>query len=202
MMTFQNLNRKTHIYLGLFFLLFVWLFALSGLILNHGNWKFTSFWEEREETTEEFQLPESSMNSISEQTILNYFQLTGEVRIQKQTPELLEIRIESPGIVNDIHIDLPHGKGTRKQLKYNAWGKLRGLHTFNGVNKDQPSDSPNWWITATWRFAMDIVAIGLIIICITSWIMWFKVRNEFKLGYATVVISFLFAGYFVFLGIF
>ena len=201
-MTFQTLNRKTHIYLGLFFLLFVWLFALSGLILNHGGWKFTSFWEEREETIEEFQLPESLLNSITEQNILNHFQLTGEVRVQKQTPELLDLRVESPGIVNDIHIDLTNGKGTRKQLKYNAWGKLRGLHTFNGVNKDQLSNSPNWWITAAWRFSMDVIAIGLILVCFTSWIMWIKVRNEFKLGYATILISFLLAGYFVFLGVF
>ena len=28
-------NRKGHYYLGLYFLLFLWLFALTGLLLNH-----------------------------------------------------------------------------------------------------------------------------------------------------------------------
>jgi hypothetical protein len=36
-------NRKLHYYLGLYFLFFVWLFALSGLLLNH-SWTFAGFW--------------------------------------------------------------------------------------------------------------------------------------------------------------
>lgn len=201
-MNFQRLNRKTHIYLGLFFLLFVWLFAFSGLILNHGGWKFASFWEEREETTEEFHLPHEVLQSKSINSITDYLRLTGEARVQRQSTELLELRVESPGMVNDIHVDLRQGNGTRKQLKYNVWGKLRGLHTFNGVNNGKPSDSPNWIITNIWRYSMDAIAIGLILTCLTSWIMWFKVRQEYKLGYVTIAVSFILAGYFVFLGFF
>ena len=49
---FKNLNywsRKFHIHLALFLLLFIWLFSFSGLLLNHGKWKFASFWDERKE---------------------------------------------------------------------------------------------------------------------------------------------------------
>ena len=35
---FEKWNRKIHIYLGLFLLLFLWLFSISGLFMNHPKW--------------------------------------------------------------------------------------------------------------------------------------------------------------------
>ena len=37
---FTYWNRKFHIYLGLYFLLFLGLFAISGLVLNNTGWSF------------------------------------------------------------------------------------------------------------------------------------------------------------------
>src|SRR5436309_6589862 len=31
-------NRRLHYYLGLYFLLFIWLFSFTGLLLNHPRW--------------------------------------------------------------------------------------------------------------------------------------------------------------------
>ena len=44
-------NRKLHYYLGLYFLFFLWLFALSGLLLNHSSWTFAQFWPNRQVST-------------------------------------------------------------------------------------------------------------------------------------------------------
>ena len=35
----ETWNRTFHFYLGLYFLFFLWLFSLSGLMLNHGQWR-------------------------------------------------------------------------------------------------------------------------------------------------------------------
>src|SRR5438874_2438016 len=35
---FEKWNRKIHYYLGLYLLFFLWLFLLTGLMLNHGSW--------------------------------------------------------------------------------------------------------------------------------------------------------------------
>ena len=45
--TFEIWNRKMHYYLGLYFLFFLWLFAFSGLLLNHSSWKFAQFFPNR-----------------------------------------------------------------------------------------------------------------------------------------------------------
>lgn len=197
--TFNNLNRKLHIHLGLLILFFIWIFSVSGLILNHGGWKFTSFWEEREESKIDITIPLSLLKKTDpEKDIMNFLQLTGEMQVLQQTSELLAFRVHSPGLVNDVHIDLSNGTGSKKTLRYNVWGKLRTLHTFNGMNKENASHTPNWLITNLWRFAMDGIAIALIIICISSWIMWYNIRKEYKMGVVVLACSFLVAAYFVF----
>ena len=40
-------NRKLHYYLGLYFLFFLWLFSLTGLMLNHQQW-FRNLYERAE----------------------------------------------------------------------------------------------------------------------------------------------------------
>src|ERR1035441_6942576 len=40
-------NRKLHYYAGLSLLFFMWLFAFSGLLLNHPTWSFVESWNNR-----------------------------------------------------------------------------------------------------------------------------------------------------------
>ncbi len=196
--TFHNFNRRLHIHLGLLLLLFIWLFSLSGLILNHGNWKFASFWEQRQESKIDFTVPRSSLNDPDPVVaVMEFLKISGEVQEQKRTPEVLEFRVQSPGTVRDLQIDLTNGAGTAKVLKYNMWGKWRTLHTFNGMSKENPSQSPNWWITNVWRFTMDGIAVGLIVISLSSLVTWYNVRKEYKMGYIILASSFGMAGYFL-----
>ena len=50
LVTFETWNRKVHYYLGLFFLFFLWLFSLTGLLLNHGQWSMAQAANQRKET--------------------------------------------------------------------------------------------------------------------------------------------------------
>jgi len=196
---FHTFTRRLHIHLGLLLLLFVWLFSLSGLLLNHGGWKFASFWEQRQESKIDIAVPFSALTDPDpEARIMEFLKISGEVQQQKRTAETLEFRVQSPGIVTDVSVNLTTGSGTEKVMGYNVWGKWRTLHTFNGMSKENPSQSPNWLVTNIWRFTMDGIAIGLIITCLSSWIMWYDVRKEYKLGYSILAASLGVAGYFLF----
>ena len=46
-------NRRLHYYLGLYLLFFIWLFAFTGLLLNHPRWQFAQFWPNRIQSTTE-----------------------------------------------------------------------------------------------------------------------------------------------------
>jgi hypothetical protein len=49
-------SHKSHYYLGLYFLFFLWLFAFTGLLLNNSAWKFAEFWPNRKTSEFERQL--------------------------------------------------------------------------------------------------------------------------------------------------
>src|SRR6266851_3500888 len=78
--TFDLWNRKLHYYTGLYLLLFIWLFAFSGLLLNHG-WKFAEFWPQRKETTavRPIQAPPGSADLDRARNLMRQLDLSGEV---------------------------------------------------------------------------------------------------------------------------
>ena len=47
---FEVWNRRLHFYIGLYLLFFLWLFAFTGLLLNHPGWTFAEFWPTRKQT--------------------------------------------------------------------------------------------------------------------------------------------------------
>ena len=171
---FLFINRKLHIHLGLFILLFIWMYFLSGLVIHHGEWKFAQFWEKRKESKIQFTLPIDQLTNNSDiaKLVEDKLNIAGEIENKQITPENIDFRISSPGLLQEIHIDPKTGNGVMKVMKYNFWGKLRTLHLFNGINKNEPSKTPNWIVSKLWRVMMDLTAIILIILSTGSWIMW------------------------------
>ena len=200
----NNLNywsRKFHIHLGLFLILFIWLFSFTGLLLNHGKWKFASFWNERKEkiTVTPIHIVANSDSTAILKNIMQQLKITGEVSDVWMTADSVDFRVTIPGHVRNLHVDLKKGFCTQNEIVVNWWGKMRNLHTFNGLNNDNVNIQPNWIITHIWKFAMDVIAIGLIILCLSSWIMWYKVRKKYNWGLLVLLSGFVIAIYFVFL---
>jgi hypothetical protein len=194
-------NRKLHIYIGLFLILFILLFSFSGLLFNHNDWEFASFWKERKEKEISIPvtIPVKLDSTILLQSFMKQLDISGEVNNVKLTGEKVSFRVYKPGIIHDITVNFTERRAFRKEMKYNFWGKIRTLHTFNGSNKAFPSAQPNWLITRIWRITMDLVATGLIFLCISSWIMWYKVRKNYSYGFLVLVSGIGIAMFFVFL---
>jgi hypothetical protein len=199
--TINYWSRKFHIHLALFLLLFIWLFSFSGLLLNHGKWKFASFWNERKEkiTNSHVRITRNLDSAAMLGDIMQQLKISGEVNEVRLTPDSIDFRVSVPGRVRNLHVDLENGSITQRELTFNWWGKIRTLHTFNGANKDHPQLQPNWKITRIWKFAMDAIAIGLVILCISSWVMWYKLRKTYTWGPLILVTGFAITIYFVFL---
>jgi hypothetical protein len=194
-------NRKLHIHLGLFMLLFVWLFSLSGLLLNHGSkWKFASFWNERKEITTSFPVSVVAGTDSSEmlKTIMKELGISGEVTGVTLDTDSIDFRVSIPGHERNLHINFKKGTCTQKELIFNGWGKMKTLHTFNGFNKNNPDAPPNWAVTRIWQFTKDILAIGFILLCFTSWIMWYKIRDRYSWGWLFLLSGVAISVFFVF----
>lgn len=194
-------NRKFHIYIGLFLLLFILFFSLSGLLLNHSQWKFASFWKERHET--EIIIPLTIPVNLDSISLLHNFMkqldISGEISNVNLTPDSINFRVVKPGTIQDIHIDFKSSMSDQKKIVFNWWGKMRILHTFNGSEKMNPGTQPNWFVTHIWRLSMDVIALGLIFLCFGSWIMWYKIRKDYSMGMIVLILGITGAIFFIFL---
>src|SRR5215210_4529914 len=80
---FEKWNRKVHYYLGLYFLLFLWLFSLTGLLLNHGQWPIAIRANQRSEARYErdIQPPGGSAIDAQVRDVVRQLGLRGEIDI-------------------------------------------------------------------------------------------------------------------------
>lgn len=193
-------TRKVHIHLGLGLLLFIWLFSFSGLLLNHGEWAISNFWDKRKEskTVTTIRMPVSRDSVTVLSSVMAQLHITGEITNVKMWPDSLHFQVSVPGRVNSLQVNFNSGLCTQTRLTYNLAGVVRTLHTFNGVNKSNAAAEPNWWITRAWKLSMDGIAIGLILLCISSWIMWYRIRQKYSWGLIALLTGLGMAGYFVF----
>jgi hypothetical protein len=195
-------NRKLHIYLGLYFLWFLWLFAISGLFLNHPKWLIADFWPSRKqsESTRKFQPPLEDNDLRIAQSLMRQLGLTGEIEWTKTRPtsDRFDFRLVKPGQIIEVKTDLKAGKAIIHSIQTNGWGILKMLHTFTGVRATEPTAERDWWATKLWSFLMDAVSIGLIMLVISSLMLWLKLKNGRILGAVFLGAGLVSCGFFVF----
>ena len=191
---FERWNRKLHFYAGLFLLFFLWLFALSGLLLNHPTWNFAEFWKNRKETNYEREIippkPEVKGDLGQAREILRQLGIEGEIlwTTTRTDADPFEFQVRRPGHFFFIKADLARKRVMVRQSEVNLWGVVKVLHTFTGVQMDDPRNTRDWALTWLWAYSMDAVAAGLIFMVLSSLYMWFEIPQK-RLPGAIVLVS-------------
>jgi hypothetical protein len=185
---FERWNRKLHFYSGLFLLFFMWLFALSGLLLNHPTWSFAESWNNRKERNFEKELtvpgPETKGDLAQAREILRQLNIEGEIlwTATRTNPELFEFQVRRPGHFFFIKSDFARKRVNVRHSEVNLWGVAKVLHVFSGVQLDDPRNRRDWALTSLWAFSMDALAVGLIFMVLSSVYMWLKLPHKRLLG--------------------
>ncbi len=195
-------NRKLHYYLGLYFLFFVWLFAFSGLLLNNSGWKFAEFWPNRKETTYERPItaPVGGGDLAQAGDLMRQLDLHGEIEwtAARNNGSQLNFRVTRPGRIFEIKTDLNQKRSRVKSIDLNAWGVMRLLHSFTGVRANDTRNHRDWILTSVWTFAMDAIAVGLILMVLSSLVMWYELPEKRRLGAIALSSGVLICGLFCF----
>lgn len=194
-------NRRLHYYLGLYFLFFVWLFALTGLLLNHGSWTFAEFWPNRKISNVErpIEVPAAGSALENARNVMRQLDLAGEIQWLATPPDAmrLEFRVTRPGQQFDVKADWQAGRATLQRTEVNAWGVMRILHTFTGVRLNDPKNQRDWVLTTVWALAMDAVAAGLVVMVISGLIMWYGLPGKRTWGMIALGSGILVCGWLV-----
>jgi hypothetical protein len=180
--TFLVWNRRIHYYFGLFLLFFTWLFVFTGLLLNHPRWQFAQFWPNRVQTTTEqhVQAPAGESDVERAHDLMRQLGVAGEIQWPVQQPNRgpFTFQVSRPGLILDVKADLEQGRATVQRSRLNAWGVMHLLHTFTGVRAADARNTRDWTLTTVWALAMDAVALGLIVMVFSSYIMWYRLRAK------------------------
>ena len=183
-------NQKVHIYLGLFFLVLLWLFAVSGLLLNHG-WRFTEFWNQRQQSTNTHHIvPPTAVSDLGRaRFLMKQLRLAGEIEWSTTQPpkDRFDFRVVRPGRIVEVKADFVKQTATVQETRVNGWGMVRMLHTFSGVQRTAMRAERDWRLTKLWSFSMDALAAGLMLLVLSSLVMAYE-RREKRLG-ATVALG-------------
>lgn len=194
-------NQKVHIYLGLYFLVFLWLFALSGLLLNHG-WHFAEFWSQRKQSSHEQSIrpPTAATDILRAQDVMQQLGLAGEIEwtTVRATPERFDFRVQRPGRVVHVRVDAAKRTAVVQEIRVNGWGVIRALHTFTGTRANVPTATRDWWLTMLWSFSMDALVVGLLLLVLTSVALAIERRGKWLGAVVALGLGSAACGFFVF----
>jgi len=199
---FELWNRKLHFYTGLFLRFFTWLFAFSGLLLNHPSWRFAEFWNNRKQANYERPItglgPEVAGDLAQAHEIMKQLAIKGEIlwTTTRTDTNQFDFQVRRPGHFFFIKADLGLKRVTVQQSDVNLWGVLKALHTFTGVQMDDPRNTRDWPLTSLWALSMDAVSIGLIFMALSSLYMWFRLPKKRLAGAIVLAFGTLICGLF------
>jgi hypothetical protein len=193
-------NRKLHYYLGLYFLFFLWLFAFTGLLLNHPGWSFAEFWPNRRQSNYERQIQAPPPGSDLEQArnLMGQLGIRGEIEwtTTRVDPGAFEFQVSRPGHILSIKADFHAQRAAVQRIDLNAWGVMHILHTFTGVRMDDPRNQRDWILTTLWALAMDVLAAGLVLMVASGIYMWFALNRKRAAGAIALGLGFVVCGLF------
>ena len=198
---FETWNKKLHYYLGLYFLLFLWLFSFTGLLLNHPRWTLSRIPNDANPPYERaIDAPGGSTDLARAIDVARQLDLRGEIDVPQavQKPGRLEFNIAYPKRAAQVRVDLVSHRATVQQVDRSVWSALRISHTFSGSRYNNPSMSRDWLLTSAWVYAMDALAAGLLVMVFGSYYMWYRLKAKRTLGWLALATGFVCCGLFVF----
>jgi hypothetical protein len=188
-------NRRVHYFIGLYLLFFCWLFTFTGLLLNHPRWTFDEFWPNRIQSTSEHQIssPPAGSNVDRARAVMRQLGISGEIQWPGSQPAngALAFQVSRPGLVIEVSADLQADRVTLRRNALNAWGVMHVLHTFTGMPAANPGNERDWIVTTVWALSMDAVAAGLIVMVVSSYIMWYRLKAKRVWGTIALLLGFV-----------
>jgi hypothetical protein len=195
----ETWNKKIHIYLGLYFLLFLWLFAVSGLFLNHPRW-FHGM-PQRDRTERTVQVPAEGDDLERAKAVAKQLGITGEILTARVPPKpgLFNFRIFRPNRLANVSVDLQTNTATIQTVRGRLTGVLENMHTFSGVRDiwGEAQSKRDWIYTWIWSISMDLLCVGLVILVLSSYYMWYLLRDKWAWGLVAFVLGVVACGFFL-----
>lgn len=186
MKSWNLIVRRTHLYLGMLLMPWLLVYGLSTLVLNHVEWFPTyrpadpKLWLPMWERQQPLPMPlrDGNLRDVV-RSLLEAQKLEGPFFAQRQGSR---ININVQSFIEPIRLtyDLDH-QTLRAEKKKPSWAEaLIRLHFRVGYGDAGP-------LVLVWPIIVDVFCVTMLIWIITGLILWWKVRDSRRWGWATML---------------
>jgi hypothetical protein len=189
MKSWNLIIRRTHLYLGMLLMPWLLVYGLSTLALNHGDWfkshrpadpQFVLLWDRQQPLT--VPLQEGNLREVV-RGILDAQKLEGPFFAQQQGRRI-NINVQNFIEPTKLTYDLDRQMLRAEKKKFSWVEVLIRLHFRVGYNDAGP-------LATIWPIIVDLFCVTMLIWIITGLILWWKVRESRRWGWAAVGAGFL-----------
>lgn len=198
---FRLWTRRLHTWVGLYLLLFLWLFSVSGLVLNHSKWAVAQFWKARQESTAErtIRVPNAAGDVAIAAELMRQLAVVGELGETKRRPDgAFDFQVVRPGRVVRVAARLDSGRATVTTTRLNGWGVLDALHKLTGVKVGEPALTRDWVLTRVWALAMDALALGMVFLVVSAVYLWYRLPAKRRPGLVALALGAVCCAFFLY----
>jgi hypothetical protein len=171
--------RNTHLLLGVFSLLFVLMYGMSGIQMAHNSW-FTArpaVVEDRVALSPQDLTPRAVGRALME-----HRGLRGEIAQVRDTPAGFAFRILRPGTVYDVEYSRATSEARVRTSTATFIGMLNRIHHVAGLWHEYP-------LINLWGIFVGVVSCALLLLGATGIYLWFKLHAERRIGAALLALS-------------
>lgn len=183
MTVFDRINRRTHLYLGLFLIPWVFIYGFSSFVMNHRYWfipKKEIPWQTLFERDYAHPVPETGDLRPSAADILKENHLDGAFFVQRPGPQ--ELRITRSGFfsVTRLTYNLQEHrlKAERQPSPWDA--AVIRMHVKGGYNQPR-------FVDDFWAVLVDLTCIAILIWIVSGIIMWWRLVHLRRWGLVTLM---------------
>lgn len=187
-MTFNHVNKRTHLYLALFLLPWFLMYGLSSLLINHKQLlkePNEQQWTKQLDRSYDIPIPENAdLRKIAHQ-VLKDLDMEGSfwVNLDKNKNRLNVNRFDSWSITRLVfHID--EQRLTSEYKKFDKREFLLRMHTKGGFQQES-------LLSDFWAIIIDFVCFGFLIWMATGIYMWWKIKPTRSWGFITLAGGFI-----------
>jgi hypothetical protein len=187
MITFDKINRRVHLYSGLFLLPWLMMYGLSSFLIIHQSWFFADkkpVWEPVFEKNYDRLVSDQTNLRDTAQEILKEFNLEGAFWVNKPKPETLEIDRYSFWGSTHLTYSIKDHKLKAERQRVPVGRAVIRMHFRGGY-----SQAPFW--DKFWGSLVDAACVGIIIWVASGLIMWWRLPRLRAWGAIAVVGGFV-----------
>lgn len=172
--------RNTHLFLGLFSILFLLVYGASSVQMAHNRW-FNLKPAVTESQVSIGSEDASNARAVARE-LMDRHRMRGEVAQVRQTGNGFSFRIVRPGTVYEVDYSRQSAEARVRTNTAAFMGMLNRIHHIGGLWHE-------YSLINIWGALLGVVSAALFVMGATGIYLWFKLYNERAIGVVLLAIS-------------